>query len=100
MKNDKITIEIPVFYLLQIAVYGNMGTGELPDLMKIYAQRILRGNGYSDILREEQDKSLKQLRNNLKNVLGNEGMSKIDSALQDAVVGLKFATELNKGIKN
>jgi len=40
-EDDKIQIEIPVYYLLCVAVHGNMGTGELPELFKVWARTIL-----------------------------------------------------------
>lgn len=94
---DVITIDIPVYYLIQFAVSGNMGTGNLPDLIKVWAQRILREKGYSDLLKEEQKQNLEKLRKSLSNVVGKENMEKIDNAISDAKIGLQFATELNKG---
>ena len=92
--NDKITIEIPIHYLLQIAVYGNMGTGDLSDMMKTWAVRELTQNGYNDQLKKEQESRLNELRNNIKNVIGKDGMKQIDDAIGNAVAGLKFATDL------
>lgn len=93
--NDNLTIEVPVYYLLQIATHGKMGTGDLPDIMRTWATKKLLESGYNEELRKAQDEKLDQLRKSLSNVVGKEGMRKIDDALSDAKIGLDFAIKLH-----
>ena len=95
-ENDKIMIEIPVYYMGIIATHGNMGTGDLPDTLKYFFTRLLVNNGYGDLLAEMQKEKIAQLRKSLSNVVGKDGMQKIDSALDDAKTGLEFAKQLNQ----
>lgn len=97
--DNKITIEIPINYLIQIAVYGNMGTGDLPDSIKLWATKKLTETGYDKQLKEAQRERLDQLRESIKNVLGKEEVQKIDEAIGNAIVGLSFAMELKNNKK-
>lgn len=92
---DEISVKIPVHFLIQIATYGDMGKGELPDLMKRFADRVLRDAGYMEELSKAIKEKMNDLRVGLRNVLGDEGMNKIDEALGDAVAGIQIASKLN-----
>lgn len=99
-EDDKITIEVPVWYLIQVAVYGNMGTGELPKIMQNWAQKQLNEHGYDKVFKEEQNKRLKELLTSIHNVIGDEGIKIINNGIADAVSGLSMAMELNKQRKD
>lgn len=68
----KVSVEISKNYLLTIATHGNMGSGELPDLMQHWAIKVLIDNGLGKELEEEQNKKLKQLFSNIKKVAGDD----------------------------
>lgn len=75
----KITVEIPVSYLIQIATHGNMGTGKLSAFMHAWAERACRENGLHDEVVKELDRKIRQSRRNLENMLGKEIMEDLDA---------------------
>jgi len=87
----KLTVEIPEAYLMQIAVYGKMGTGELADIIQTWAQNELRKAGLGEKFKEKQIKHLNQLHQSLRNVLGDEIVSQMDSKIAKAAVLIKQA---------
>lgn len=88
---SKITVEIPEVYLMQIAVYGKMGTGELADSIRMWAQKELQKAGLGEKFKEEQIKHLNQLHQSLRNVLGDEIVGHLDSQIAKAAVLIKQA---------
>jgi len=75
------SIEIPEFYLLTIAVYGNMGDGELPDLMSTWARRLCKELSLDDELRKLQEERRLELRRRLQNVLGKDAVEEIETTI-------------------
>jgi uncharacterized protein (DUF3820 family) len=80
-----IQVDIPENYLLIIAAHGNMGSGELPDFMKMWAQKICRENGLDSKLRELQIANAKELRSRISNTLGADAMERIDASISEAI---------------
>jgi uncharacterized protein (DUF3820 family) len=80
-----VIVDIPENYLLIIAAHGNMGDGELPGLMKVWAQRICQEQGLDSKLRDFQMDRTKELRSRLSNVLGTGAMEEIDASISKAV---------------
>jgi len=68
-----------------VAVHGNMGTGELPELFKVWARTILNEKGYDAILKEKQKENLEKLRKGIQNALGKAVAENIDKAVNDVV---------------
>lgn len=88
---SKLTVDIPEVYLMQIAVYGKMGTGDLSDSIQVWAEKELIKAGLGDKFKEEQIKHLNQLHESLRNVLGDDIVSQMDSQIAKAVVLIKAA---------
>jgi hypothetical protein len=82
---ETITLEIPESYLLHIAVTGKMGSGEVLDLMRIWAEKECVKHGLERKLRKLQVKNLKELNKRLKNTIGDELMGELDSAIKKTV---------------
>lgn len=93
MAVEKITVQIPKHYLVNLATHGNMGTGELPKLMQIWASRQCREHGLHDDVVKALDEKIAQSRKNLTNMLGEEIMIELDKHID---VGLKKVEKLWK----
>ena len=76
---SKITVEIPKHYLIQIATYGKMGTGELGSFMQAWAERECRANGLHEEVVKALDAKIRQSRKNLENLLGKDIMDEFDA---------------------
>jgi len=85
MNNFKYTVEIPEIYLIQIAACGNMGNGKLMNIIKIWAQKECNKLGLEDKVKKAQKDNLKQLRERMKNILGEKGITKVDLALDNMI---------------
>lgn len=70
MARRTVTVSIAVEDLVHIATHGELGTGKLGDLMKVWAQRECVNAGLSSELKKSQEAKMKQLRVSLANVLG------------------------------
>lgn len=79
----KHPIEIPEWYLLTIAVHGNMGDGELPDLMATWARRICIELGLSDKLEKLREERRNELKSRLQNVLGDEFVEGVEAMIKE-----------------
>jgi hypothetical protein len=99
-EDDRIAIEVPVWYLIQLAVYGDMGTGKIPKTMQNWAQNQLNEHGYDKVFKEEQNKRLKELLTSIHNVIGDDGIKIINDGIADAVAGITMAVKLNKQRKD
>lgn len=92
----KITVDIPDGYLLHIATYGRMGTGEFSDLMKTWAEKECEKAGLGEKLKKLQLEKLRELRQSIRNVLGDDAMKFIDDGLETATAALDIAKEMRK----
>lgn len=79
--SNKHTITIPEFYLLTLAVHGNMGDGEIPDLMKRWARQECERLGLGAELRKLQEERRAELNRRLRNTLGDEFVDKIENTI-------------------
>lgn len=86
-KYDKVVVDIsiPLYYLLQIAVQGKLGSGELPSLMQRWAQNELRDNGYEEQLINAQNENIEIMKKNLKNVIGEDIVKTINVKIARAI---------------
>lgn len=87
--DGKHLIVIPGIYLIQIAACGNMGDGKLMDTMKIWAQRECKELGLDSKVKKVQEGNLNKLRERMKNILGEKGITKLDFALNGMINKLK-----------
>ena len=82
-------IYIPEDFLLIVAVHGNMGDGELRDLMRTWAQNECRKLHLLEKLKELQNQRLLELTMRLRNVLGDEVMDNLAARIAKAAKALK-----------
>jgi len=82
---NKVLVEIPEFYLLTIAVYGNMGDGDLPDLMKIWAQKVCKEVGLHEEMIKMQNEKLREQEKRLRNILGDDMVNDIHNTIEDTI---------------
>ena len=87
--NDKLTVEIPEYFLLTIAVHGSMGDGELPALMRIWAQNECRRLGLDGKLKELQDERLRDLEKRIRNVMGDDAMDELAGKIDKVAKAIK-----------
>ena len=91
----KITVEIPVDYLIDIATYGRIGTNEFSKQMQIWAEKEVNSSGFQSELNQSRQEKLEKLRQNLKNVLGSDVMEKVDNAIKDGIKALNIVKKNN-----
>jgi hypothetical protein len=72
-----MNIGIPKDYLLTIAVYGTMGDGTLPEIMRVWAQRECERAGLAQELRQLQKERLVELERRVRNVIGDDAANKL-----------------------
>ncbi|KKN78340.1 hypothetical protein LCGC14_0351990 [marine sediment metagenome] len=82
-------VDIPETYLLIIAVHGKMGDGELPDFMRMWAQKECRNLGISEKVSKLQNEKMIELKNRLSKVIGSENVNKIEVECKKAGKYLK-----------
>lgn len=78
---QKVTVEIPEPYLLQVAVAGEMGDGHLLASMQAWAEQECVRCGLEQNMRSLMTKRLEEMRLRLKNVIGDDLMTEIDTAI-------------------
>ena len=83
--NNKLAVEIPKMYLLIIAAHGNMGDGELPDMMKIWAQKECERLGIMKDLKLMQSAHLRELGSRLRNTLGDELFGEMTKTIEETL---------------
>lgn len=86
---DTITVDIPVSYLLQLAVAGKMGDGELLLAIKQWAENKCIEHGLKENMLTLLDKRLKDMRTRLTNIVGNDLMNEIDVAIETTFEKIK-----------
>ncbi|MBC8460855.1 MAG: hypothetical protein H8D67_22945 [Deltaproteobacteria bacterium] len=89
MRTETITVEIPEQYLLQIAVAGNMGDGQLLKLMQVWAEKECVCHGLKQNMLNLMDKRLDEMRGRLENIIGNDVMTDIDIAITNIMEKLR-----------
>jgi len=78
---EKHSVDIPEGFLIQIAVYGKMGDGELSDYMRNWAVQECKRLGLMQKVITTQSRKIIELRNRLTKVAGLDAMGKIDEAI-------------------
>jgi len=86
---SKHKIEIPEIYLIIIATYGKLGTGETPRIMQLWAKQECERLGLRDKVREMQRRNMVELRQQIKNTLGQEAIDSLDNAMNTIIKKLK-----------
>lgn len=86
---EKLTVEIPEDYLITIAVFGNMGNGQLPYSMKAWAERELVKLGKIDKLVAMKAAKLSGMQKRLENIIGASKAEDINKAIDSFVNLLK-----------
>jgi len=81
---DEIFVKIPKDYLLILAVHGNMGDGEIPDFMRIWAEKTCLQCNMETELRELQSERLKELKSRISKVLGEPAVNQITEECEAA----------------
>ena len=87
--DNKLTIEIPEYFLLTIAVHGNMGDGELPALKRIWAQNECRRLGLDGKLKELQDERLRDSEKRIRNVMGDDAIDDLADKIGKVAKAIK-----------
>ena len=82
-------VSIPQSFLLTLGAHGNMGDGELPSLMRIWAQRECQRLGLSKELKDLQAERIRDLQKRLTNVLGKDAVTMIEATVNEAIDKLK-----------
>ena len=77
----KIKVEMPVNWLLTLAVYGSMGDGKIPKFMQSWARGIVKENDLMNEYNELQRQHLKILKQQLVNTLGKENVQTIEATI-------------------
>lgn len=85
----KINIEMPVQYLIELATYGDLCSGKIPELVIRHIESEIVKNGFKKELNDAQEEKLKMLRASLKNLFGKDGMDKIDNVLGQCAEAMK-----------
>jgi len=86
-----VDLEMPTWMLLQIAVCGKMGDGELCESMRLWAIRECEGHGLKEVLSRNRAEHLVKMRKRIHNIVGSEGLAKMDGAIDDVMDKLKGA---------
>ena len=74
---DNLMVKIPVEWLLTLAVHGNMGDGEIPDIMQRWAKNKLIEAGYQKEYSDRQREKIKEATQKIKNIIGDDKTSKV-----------------------
>jgi hypothetical protein len=85
MLDKKYSVEIPEWYLLTIATWGNLGDNELPELMQLWAEKECNRLGLKEKLSAERKLKLEILTQRMKRTLGNELTEEITDYVNQAV---------------
>lgn len=72
-------VEIPEIYLLILAVYGNMGDGQIPKFMQDWATRECLRLGLHDKLEKERQERYQELKQRVANVIGAQAIEQIEN---------------------
>jgi len=89
MMERKVSVYMPVEWLLILAVHGNMGDGEIPDLMKRWAIEKLRESGFHGRYKKMQEERLIELKKRIANVIGQDKVDQIEGECKMAAEYLK-----------
>lgn len=68
---NTVNVDIPTKLLLTIAVYGNMGDGELSSLYRTWAEKQCEQLGLTAELQAMQEEKFQELARRVNNVMGD-----------------------------
>lgn len=77
MKSEDLFVTMPKWFLLTLAVHGNMGDGELPKLIQIWAQNECKRLEIWDEFVLLQKEKTQELEQRLRNVFGDDSIDKL-----------------------
>lgn len=80
-----LTVKIPVEWLLILATQGNMGSGEIPDIMQRWAKDQLIQSRYQQEYSDRQKEVMQETLQRLKNVIGDDETAKVMKAIASGV---------------
>jgi len=87
---DTIKIDMPVDWLLIMASRGNFGDDRLPEIMKRWAEKQLRENGYANELSRHIKENLDELKARMAKVIGEDKIEEIEAECKMAADYLKI----------
>lgn len=74
------TVEIPEWALLTIATHGNMGSGEVPRMMQVWAEKECERLGLKEKLRKEREERYQDLKQRVSSLWGSDTVQKVEDA--------------------
>ena len=78
-------VKIPETFLVHIAATGKMGSGELLELIRIWAQKECNRIGIEHKVKDAQMQNIKELRERLKNTIGQDLMDELDQSIKNTL---------------
>lgn len=89
----KHSVEMPESFLMTIATHGNLGDGDLPRLMQIWAENECKRLNITDDLLKMKHEKYKMLKEQVSNLLGSDTVERIEKAVSDAAPAIKSAVK-------
>jgi hypothetical protein len=77
---DKIVIQIPVDYVVELATYGE--TGKVSKLIQLFFEKQLKDKGLENKIHTAREIKLQETFVNLKRTLGSEGVKNLKTLLK------------------
>lgn len=90
---EKVTIEIPLDFAIEIATYGE--SGKISRFAQLSIEKELTRLGYDDKLNSVREEKTKNLFNSLNRTLGSDSMNKIESAIKIGKDAIKVSNRMN-----
>jgi hypothetical protein len=91
---DKIVIQIPVEYAVEIATYGE--TGEVSKFIQLFFEKQLKEKGLEYKVQEAREEKMQKMFKNLKRTLGDQNMAKLEDAIETGKQAIRVATRMNQ----
>lgn len=86
---QKVSVEIPTVFLLTLAVFGNMGDGKIPDLMRAWAVSACERAGLDEELAQLRNDRYEELKKRVSKVYGSEMIGSVELMAHTLLGGLK-----------
>lgn len=71
-------VEIPESFLVTLSVYGNMGDGDLPKVMQLWAERECARLGLTDKVKTERENRYQELKRRVTNIMGSDTVDRLE----------------------
>ena len=71
-------VEVPEQFLVTLSVYGNMGDGDLPKVMQVWAERECARLGLADKVRVERESRYQELKRRVTNIMGSGTVDRLE----------------------